>query len=142
MVYLPYIPIDLPTFESHVVRVAQAGVVPLLSGSMGEAHHLTHSERSALIRSARRALDAAGLEETPIVAGIGAGATREVIEYGNEAAEAGADATIAILSGYFAGALASDRKALKAFWTEVSENSSVPVIIYNCESPYFVSYEM
>lgn len=101
---------------------------------MGEAHHLTHSERIALIHSARRALDSAGQEEMPIISGIGSGSTREVIQYGKEAAEAGADATISILSGYFAGALASDRRALKAFWTEVSEISSVPVIIYNCES--------
>ena len=116
------------------MRVAKAGVGPLLSGSMGEAHHLTHSERITLIRSARAALDAAGLQEVPIVAGVGAGATREVVQYGKEAAEAGADATIAILSGYFAGALTNDRKALKAFWAEVSEKSSVPVIIYNCTS--------
>lgn len=101
---------------------------------MGEAHHLTHSERVTLIRSARQALDAAGLEEVPIIAGVGGGATREVVQYGKEAAEAGADATIAILSGYFAGSLASDRKALKAYWTEVSEKSSIPVLIYNCAS--------
>ncbi|KAH8116793.1 dihydrodipicolinate synthetase [Phellopilus nigrolimitatus] len=123
--------LDLPSFEGHVVRVAKAGVWPLLSGSMGEAHHLSHSERSALIRAARKALDATGLTDVPVIAGVGAGATREVIELSREAAEAGADATIAILSGYYAGALASDRKALKAFWTEVAEKSPLPVIIYN-----------
>ncbi|KAI5119187.1 hypothetical protein M0805_000641 [Coniferiporia weirii] len=123
--------LDIPSFEAHVVRVAQAGVGPLLSGSMGEAHHLSHAERSTLIRSARAALDAAGLTETPIIAGIGAGATREVVELAKEAADDGADATIAILSGYYAGALGSDRRALKAFWTEVAEKSPLPVIIYN-----------
>ena len=114
------------------MRVAQAGVAPLLSGSMGEAHHLSHSERTTLIRSAREALDAAGLNHVPIISGIGAGATREAIQFAHEAAEAGADAVIAILSGYYAGVLASDRAALKAYWTEVAAASPVPVIIYNC----------
>ncbi|THG92950.1 hypothetical protein EW145_g8524, partial [Phellinidium pouzarii] len=120
---------DIPSFEAHVVRIAKAGVGPLLSGSMGEAHHLSHAERTTLIRNARSALDAAGLTSSPIIAGIGAGATREVVELAQEAAAAGADATIAILSGYYAGAL--DRKALKAFWTEVAQKSPLPVIIYN-----------
>ncbi|KIJ69311.1 hypothetical protein HYDPIDRAFT_105908 [Hydnomerulius pinastri MD-312] len=123
--------LDLPSFENHVVRVASAGVGPLLAGSMGEAIHLSHAERSLLIKTARKALDNAGLVNVPIIAGIGAGSTRECIELANEAAEAGADCTIAICSGYFAGALTGNRKALKAFWVEVSQKSPIPVIIYN-----------
>lgn len=122
------------TLESHVVRLAKAGVAPLLSGSMGEAHHLTNDERATLIRSARRALDDSELEHVPIISGVGSGSTRSVVQLGKEAAEAGADATIAILSGYYAASLASDRKALAAFWTEISEKSPIPVVIYNCES--------
>lgn len=124
---------DIPTFEAHVTRVAKAGVGPLISGSMGEAHHLTHSERSTLIRAARHALDVAGLTEVPIIAGTGAGSTRETVELCLEASEAGADAAIVIISGYFAGALAGNKNALKAFWIEVSQKSPIPVIIYNCE---------
>ncbi|OCB85943.1 dihydrodipicolinate synthetase [Sanghuangporus baumii] len=123
--------LDLASFEAHVVRVAKAGVAPLLSGSMGEAHHLTNDERATLIRSARRALDDAGFEHVPIISGVGSGSTRSVVQLGKEAAEAGADATIAILSGYYAASLASDRKALKTYWTEISEKSPIPVIIYN-----------
>jgi dihydrodipicolinate synthase/N-acetylneuraminate lyase len=102
---------------------------------MGEAIHLSHAERVTLIHSSRKALDLAGLDHVPIIAGIGGGATREVIQFGKEAAEAGADATIAILSGYYAGALASNRKALKEFWSEVAEKVPIPVIIYNCAFP-------
>lgn len=123
---------DLPSLEAHVVRVAKAGVGPLLSGSMGEAHHLSNEERVAIIRSARTALDSAGLDNVPIIAGVGSGSTRSVVQLGKEAGEAGADATIAILSGYYAGVLASNRRALKDYWTEVSEKSPVPVIVYNC----------
>ena len=70
----------------------------------------------------------------PVIAGTGAGSTRETIELCKEAAEAGADYTIVICSGYFAGALAGNKKALKAFWTEVAAQSPIPVMIYNCES--------
>ncbi|PPQ73026.1 LOW QUALITY PROTEIN: hypothetical protein CVT26_014674 [Gymnopilus dilepis] len=123
--------LDIPTFEAHVARLAGAGVGPLVAGSMGEALHLSHSERVKLIHAARKALDTAGFSHIPIIAGTGAGSTRETIELTNEAAAAGADYAIVIASGYFAGAWANNRTALKAFWVEVSEKSPIPVMIYN-----------
>ena len=94
--------------------------------------HLSHAERTTLIRAARRSLDAAGLIHVPVIVGTGAGSTRETIELCKEAAEAGADYSIVIASGYFAGVLAGNKAALKAFWTEISEKSPIPVMIYNC----------
>src|ERR1700683_391297 len=108
--------LDVPSFEAQVVRLAGAGVGPLLAGSMGEAIHLSHAERVTLIKAARKALDNAGFEHTPIIAGTGAGSTRETVELCEAAAEAGGDYAIAIASGYFAGALAGSPKAVKAFW--------------------------
>lgn len=122
--------VDLESFSSHVVRLAKANVRPLIAGSMGEGIHLTHSERVTLIKTARRALDEAGLVDVPIVAGTGTGSTRETVELCHEAATAGADFVIVITSGYFAGALT--REALKAYFVEVSEKSPLPVIVYNC----------
>lgn len=104
---------------------------PLIAGSMGEAIHLSHAERRTIIQTARDALDQAGFTDVPIIAGTGAGSTRETIELCHEAADAGADYAIVIASGYFAGAL--NPKAMKAFFTEVAEKSPLPVIIYNCE---------
>ena len=98
---------------------------------MGEAIHLTHSERATLIKTARQVLDDAGLADIPIVAGTGTGSTRETIELCHEAAAAGADFVIVITSGYFSGALT--REALKAYFVEVSEKSPLPVIVYNCK---------
>ena len=123
---------DVQTFATHLVRLAKAGVRPVIAGSMGEAHHLSHTERVTLIKAARKALDDAGLTTTPIIAGTGAGSTRETIELCREAADAGADCAIVIISGYFAGALVGNKKALKAFWTEVAAKSPIPVMIYNC----------
>lgn len=126
--------LDIPSFEAQVVRLAIAGVGPLLAGSMGEGIHLSHGERLTLIKSARKVLDKAGFEHVPIVAGTGAGSTRETVELCKDAAGAGADYAIAIASGYFAGALAGNHRALKAFWAEISTKSPIPVLIYNCES--------
>ncbi|KAF5373661.1 hypothetical protein D9758_000625 [Tetrapyrgos nigripes] len=123
--------VDIPTFEAHVIRVATAGVGPVIAGSMGEGLHLSHAERIRLIQAARRALDSAGLLEIPLIAGTGAGSTRETIELTFEAAQAGADYALTIASGYFAGVLATNKAALKAFWTELAEKSPIPVMIYN-----------
>lgn len=107
-------------------------MLPLIAGSMGEGIHLTHAERSILIQTARTTLDDAGFIDTPIIAGTGTGSTRETVELCHEAAEAGADYTIVIMSGYFAGAIT--RKAIKAYFTEIAEKSPLPVIVYNCKS--------
>ncbi|PIL23986.1 hypothetical protein GSI_13737 [Ganoderma sinense ZZ0214-1] len=123
--------LDVESQTAHVIRLVKAGVKPLLGGTMGEAHHLSHDERATLIKVTRKALDDAGYTDVPIIAGTGAGSTRETIQLSKEAATAGADYAIVIASGYFAGALANNRKALKAFWSEVAEESPIPVIIYN-----------
>jgi len=104
---------------------------------MGEAIHLSHVERVQLIQEARKALDEAGFMNVPLIAGTGAGSTRETIQLTNEAAGAGADYAIVIASGYFAGPLAGNREALRAFWVEVSQKSPIPVMIYNCQLPAF-----
>ena len=85
-----------------------------------------------MIKATREALDDAGFPDSPIVAGTGAGSTRETIQLCKEAAEAGAEYVIVITPGYFTSVLATNRNALKAFFIEVAEKSPIPVIIYNC----------
>jgi 4-hydroxy-2-oxoglutarate aldolase len=123
---------DLPSLEMHVVRLARAGIRPLLAGTMGEGLHLAHGERAKIIQSARKALDAEGFLDIPLIAGAGGGSTRETIVLCEEVAAAGADGAIVITPGYFAGLLANHRRALKDFFVEVAERSPVPVLIYNC----------
>jgi L-threo-3-deoxy-hexylosonate aldolase len=65
----PRNPPDIPTFTAHLVRLAKVGMLPVISGSMGEAHHLTNEERTSLIVESRKALDEAGLNDVPIIAG-------------------------------------------------------------------------
>ena len=40
---------------------------------------------------------------------------------------------LVIVGGYFAGALATNKAALKAHYAEVAEKSPLPVLLYNCE---------
>lgn len=124
--------LDLTALEQHVIFTASAGTIPVLAGSMGEAVHLSPSERQQMIRTTRQALDSAGLKETPIVSGVGAMSTRETIALANQAADAGADFVMAIPPGYYAGPLqANGGEALKRFFIDVAEASCVPVIVYN-----------
>ncbi|GAA6043980.1 hypothetical protein JCM8097_003419 [Rhodosporidiobolus ruineniae] len=122
--------LDLDAFKQHVSFVAGAGVGIVALGSMGEAVHLTHPERTSVIRAARAALDAdPALASVPLIAGTGASSTRETIELTKEAADAGADFAMVIAPGYFSAALGS--KALKAFFVEVAEASPIPIVLYN-----------
>jgi len=129
---LPRNAADLQALEKHVVYVARAGVRPLLAGTLGEGIHLAHGERATIIHAARKALDAAGFQDVPIIAGAGGGSTRETVALCIEVAGAGADAAIVITPGYFAGVLANHPRAVRDFYTEVAEKSPVPVLLYNC----------
>lgn len=124
----------MQAFQNHVVFVANSGVGLVINGSMGEAHHLSREERSQLVKAARSALDSAQppLSDVPIIAGTGTGSTKETLVLCKDAAEAGADAVIVITSGYYAGAI--DTLALKTYYTEISDKSPIPVMIYNCAS--------
>ncbi|KAL4875884.1 hypothetical protein BJY04DRAFT_223628 [Aspergillus karnatakaensis] len=98
---------------------------------MGEAVHLSRTERVGLIEAARSALNEIHLDEVPVVAGAGAPSTRESIDLCREAAAAGADYVMVIPPGYYAGALQSDSTAIRNFFVDIAKASPVPVIVYN-----------
>ncbi|KDN37116.1 aldolase [Tilletiaria anomala UBC 951] len=125
--------LDLVSFSKHVVRLAQAGVFPVISGSTGEAPHLTPPERTALIKAARSAFASNRLDGVPIIAGANGSSLKHSIELAYDAASAGADAVIVIPSGYFAGVTnTSDGKAaLREFYIELANHSPIPILIYN-----------
>ncbi|KAF3402131.1 putative 4-hydroxy-2-oxoglutarate aldolase [Talaromyces pinophilus] len=94
---------------------------------MGETVHLSHAERSQLIKTARNALDEIQLTETPIIAGMGASSTHESIELAEAAAEAGADFGMVILLGYYARAILSSPGALEQFFIDIATASPIPM---------------
>lgn len=123
--------LDLDSFGKHVKFVAEAGTIPVVAGSAGEAPHLSASERIQLIETARSALSSASLDHVPVVAGVGAPSTRESIQLAIDAKHAGADYAMVIPPGYYAGVLAKDRAALKKFFVDIANASPLPVILYN-----------
>jgi hypothetical protein len=62
----------------------------LCQGSNGEAQHLTHEERSEVIRFTRRTLDDNGFQNTLVIAGTGGQSTRETKKLNEDAKAAGA----------------------------------------------------
>jgi len=65
-----------------------------------------------------------------LVAGSGATSTRELIKLTNDAAEAGADYAIVTAGGFYAGAFANNRAAMKAFFSKVAESSHISILIW------------
>lgn len=103
----------------------------ILTGWSLAASHLSDSERSALIKSARTVLDSNGFPAVPLLVGTGTGSAHQTIKLCQEAKVAGADYAIVIAPGYFAFGIGRDKVALKAFFTEVLEKSPIPIMIYN-----------
>lgn len=122
--------LDTKTVAHHAVRLAQAGVAGIATqGSNGEAVHLTHNERNLITKTTRKALDDAGFESMPIIAGCGAQSTRETIELCNDAYHAGADAALVLPPSYY-GSLYTP-SSTQSFFEDVAGASPIPILIYN-----------
>ncbi|KAM0756083.1 dihydrodipicolinate synthase [Meredithblackwellia eburnea MCA 4105] len=123
--------LDIPAWETQVLRLTKAGMGLTLLGTNGEASHLSDDERKTLIASARAVLDKNGFAQTPILVGTGTGSAHQTIKLCKDAKEAGADYAIVIAPGYFSFAIGKNRAALKAFFIDVLDKSPIPVMIYN-----------
>jgi 4-hydroxy-2-oxoglutarate aldolase len=98
--------IDFPAIESHIKRMAEAGVAGLvLQGSNGEAPHLDHEERQEVISKARSTLDALGYPQVKLIVGCGGPSVRETVKYMAEAKAAGADYGLVLPPAYWAPAM-------------------------------------
>ncbi|PYI03539.1 putative dihydrodipicolinate synthase [Aspergillus sclerotiicarbonarius CBS 121057] len=126
--------LDYGSYKKHLLNLATKGMVPVCAGSLGEAVHLSFDERTALIRFIRATLDEAGLNETPIVAGVGGLSTRETISLARAAAEAGADAGMIILPAYYAASLNTDAEQIIQYYIDICEASPIPILLYNFPS--------
>ncbi|OKL55848.1 hypothetical protein UA08_08908 [Talaromyces atroroseus] len=123
--------IDYVSYKKHLLNLATRGMVPVCSGSLGEAVHLSSDERIALIQFIRATLDEAGLTSTPIVAGVGGLSTRETIKLARDAAKAGADAGMVILPAYYAASLNTDSEQVVQYYIDICEGSPIPLLLYN-----------
>jgi 4-hydroxy-2-oxoglutarate aldolase len=118
--------VDYDALSSNIARYNETGVagyVPL--GSNGEAVHLAADERRRVLETVKRAAKS----EHTIIAGVNELSTRAAIESARAAADLGADAVLVVTPYYYKSAMTQE--ALARHFTEVADQSPVPVLIYN-----------
>ena len=117
--------IDEAAFCQDVDYLLQAGVHGLaVGGSTGEGHTLSKEELARLVE--RAVLQASG--EVPIIAGIIADSTREVIARGEAVADLGA-AALQITPVHYL--FTPDEQAMYDYYARISDSIGLPIIIYN-----------
>lgn len=110
-------------YYSYLSQTGLAGLVIL--GTNAEAFLLTREERKALIATARKACG----PDFPLMAGVGAHSTRQVLEFIEDAAAAGANYALCLPPGYFGKA--TTPAVVNGFFDDVAASSSLPIVIYN-----------
>jgi 2-dehydro-3-deoxy-D-pentonate aldolase len=116
--------VDLVATEAVIERFIEAGVdgiSPL--GSTGEFSHLTGEERKRFAKEVVRIV--AG--RVPLVVGVGAAGTKEMVELARHAESAGADAVLVVSPFYWK----IGEEALFKHFATVAESVGIPVVIYN-----------
>jgi 4-hydroxy-tetrahydrodipicolinate synthase len=115
--------VDEGTFVQFVERLAAAGVDSICAlGSTGSYAYLTRAER---VRVAQLAVEHAG--EVPVIVGIGALATREVLALAEDAQRAGAKAVLLAPVSY--QKLTPDE--VYGLYDAVTRELSVPLCVYD-----------
>lgn len=98
--------LDLEVTQKHALRMPEGGVVGLvLQGSNGEAPHLLHGERKALIQNLRQFLDQNNFPRLKLIVGCGAPSVRESLLHIAEAKESGADFALILPPSYWTVAM-------------------------------------
>ncbi|NWU08423.1 HOGA1 protein, partial [Cephalopterus ornatus] len=118
--------VDYAQLEGNLSRYASIpfrGLVVL--GSNGEYPYLAPRERLEVVSCVRRALP----RDRLLLAGSGCESTQATIELTVSMAEAGADVALVVTPCYYRGAMTS--AALVHHYTEVSDASPIPVVLYS-----------
>jgi len=110
-------------YFQYLSTTGLAGLVIL--GTNAETFLLTREERKALVATARRAVG----PNFPLMAGVGGHSTRQVLEYIDDTAEAGADSALVLPPAYFGAA--TTPQVLENFFGDVATKSELPIVIYN-----------
>lgn len=122
--------LDIPAIKKHAVRLAQAGLVGLVTmGSNGEAVHLSRAEKTTVTRATREALDEAGFQNVPVMVGASEHGIKLTIELCKEAEAAGGEYVLIVPPSYYRYAI--DEDAIYEYFTKVADASPLPIVLYN-----------
>jgi len=110
-------------YYAYLSKTGLAGLVIL--GTNAETFLLTREERRELLTIARAACG----EGFPLMAGVGGHSTRQVLEFIDDAAGAGADYVLVLPPAYFGKA--TTPAVVDGFFGDVARASPLPVVVYN-----------
>ncbi|HDG98231.1 MAG TPA: dihydrodipicolinate synthase family protein [Desulfobacterales bacterium] len=116
-------------FEAHIFNIERwnetqlAGYLVL--GSNGEAPYLSETEKLELIECTAKHAN----KDRLILAGTGMESARETIALTNKAADRGADAALVLTPSYYFNNMTDEAQI--RFFTEVADQTSIPILIYN-----------
>lgn len=123
-------PLDLEAQTQHSLFLVQGGVKGLvILGSTGEAIFVRKQERKELFQSQRKALDDAGYQDRPIIAGTATQNIDDTLELIEESKEAGAAYAMVLGPGYFAPA--TSQTGIRKWFEAVADKSVLPILIYH-----------
>lgn len=112
--------------QENILKWGREGLAGLVvMGSNGEAPYLDEDEKVEVWAFTRKHLPANKL----VIAGTGQESTRATIRLTKKAAQVGANAALVITPSYFKANM--NLAALEAYYTDVADNSPIPVLLYN-----------
>ncbi|KAL4934068.1 dihydrodipicolinate synthase family protein [Aspergillus undulatus] len=110
-------------YYTYLSKTGLSGLVVL--GTNSETFLLTREERKTLLVTARQAVG----DIFPIMAGVSGHSTKQVLEFINDAADAGADYALLLPPAYFGKQSTSE--VVRGFFEDVARESVLPIVIYN-----------
>ncbi|MGE5633555.1 MAG: dihydrodipicolinate synthase family protein [Caulobacteraceae bacterium] len=118
--------VDYEMFIRNIDRWNQDDVSGyLVLGSNSETVYLTEDEKLKLIEATVKNVK----KDRIIIAGTGMESTRETINLTNKAAKLGVNAALILTPFYYGGKM--NDEALVNYFTEVADNVTIPIMIYN-----------
>lgn len=117
--------LDVEAHKKYCAYLSRCLTGLVILGTNAEAFLLTRDERALAIRAAREAVG----PNYPIMAGVGAHSTKQVLELANDAAEAGANYLLVLPPAYFGKA--TTPAVVKRFFADIANKSPLPVVVYN-----------
>lgn len=111
------------TYYRYLSESGLAGLVIL--GTNAETFLLTREERRTLVQTARRACG----PSFPIMAGVGGHSTKQVLEFIQDATEAGANYVLLLPPAYFGKQ--TTPAVISNFFSEIAAKSLLPIVVYN-----------
>ncbi|KAL2834740.1 hypothetical protein BJY01DRAFT_239002 [Aspergillus pseudoustus] len=110
-------------YYAYLSKTGLAGLVVL--GTNSETFLLTREERKTLLVTARQAVG----DTYPIMAGVSGHGTKQVLEFINDAADAGANYALLLPPAYFGKQ--TTKEVIENFFDDVARESPLPIVIYN-----------